>query len=630
MELKNDLASPIPFSKEDSVIAMEKSERLLLLVGLDEVARDTLSGQLAGEGYTLLAVPSATRALEVVAVQPISVLIANQELQDMPVIDLLNRLRQSHPHVVRILFTEHLDRDVVTRAVNQSEVYRYLIKPWDADELRHHLREAFHYHDLLEEKARLDEEIRRTNQELRQINEALQQRLSHQSKRLVMISQYDGVTELPNRLLFTDRLKQSLVRVRNDNGLLAVFVIGLDHFMLINETMGQSGGDQLLHAVARRLQSCIGPGDSVARFGGDEFILLLSEVKSVEEVNAVLDRIRNRMAEPFVVGGRELFVSSCMGISLYPYDGNNDEELIKHANTAMHHAKQEGAGRYKFYTEEMNVAASEWLELEYDLRQALKHGEFQLYYQPQYRLEGMQLVGVEALLRWQHPEKGIISPQKFLPILEKTGMIVPVGEWTFREACRQYLEWQRQDIPLQAMSINLSVRQFGSDYLIDMMENVIRELDLDLSHHQVRLEVTEHLVIEDLETTSRVLTELKNMGFHIAVDDFGTGYASLHYLTRFPVGSLKIDRIFINRLDSEVNDANLAKAIIAMAHSLGLQVTAEGVETEQQLEFLRRHHCDEVQGYLLGQPMPAAEMAAFMQRPFHDRAVAQPGIQSGI
>lgn len=582
--------------------------RTLLLIDNDPNVLQTLQRQLRDEGYEILTAATSHQALSMIGQQEIEVVISEQDMPDMNGSELLNQIRQSHPNTVRILLTGCSDAKVVTQSINEGAAYKYFIKPWDADELRYNLREAFQFYDLLFEREQLEHEIKHSNTELRQINEALQQRLTHQSRQLIRISQYDAVTGLPNRLLFTDRLKQAIVRARSDNSLLAVAMIGLDRFMLINETMGQSAGDQLLHAVAERLQSRISDSDTVARFGGDEFIMMLTDLHSLEETNAALEMLRETLAEPFTINGQEIFTSSGIGICMYPYDGGSDEELIKHANTAMHHGKQMGEGKYKFYAEEMNQAASEWLELENQLRYALKRKEFEIHYQPQYAIADNRLLGVEALIRWQHPEKGLISPAKFLPILEKTGLIIPVGEWVFHEACRQYQSWRAEGIAIDSVSINLSVRQFSSDYLLSMMTNVLRELNLDPHRNEIRLEVTEHMVIEDFETTIELLHKLKEMGFHIAVDDFGTGYASLHYLTRFPVSSLKIDRTFINRLNSKESDANLVKAIIAMAHSLGLSVTAEGVETGQQLDFLRRYQCDEAQGYLLSRPCPADEI----------------------
>ncbi len=583
--------------------------RTLVLIDNEPLVLQTLMEQLRNEGYEILTAATSRQALNIVKQKDVGVVVSEQDMPDISGSELLGQIRQAHPNTVRILLTACSDVKVLSQAINEGAAYKYFIKPWDAEELRRNLREAFQFRDLLLEKEQLEQEIRHTNTELRQINEALQQRLTHQSRQLIRISQYDAVTGLPNRLLFTDRLKQSIVRARSDNTLLAVVVIDLDRFMLINETLGQAAGDQLLHAVATRLESCVRDSDTVARFGGDEYIMMLTDLRSAEEVNAALEILRNALAEPFAIDQQEIFISSAIGICMYPYDGSSDEELIKHANTAMHHAKQLGEGNYKFYAEEMNLAASEWLKLENELRHALKRDEFELYYQPQYTIDDNRLVGVEALIRWQHPHKGLISPAKFLPILEKTGLIIPVGEWVFRQACQQYQEWRAAGVGIDSVSINLSVRQFSSDYLLSMMGNVLRELDLDPHSNEIRLEVTEHLVIEDFETTIELLRQLKEMGFHIAIDDFGTGYASLHYLTRFPVSSLKIDRTFINRLDSKESDASLVKAIIAMAHSLGLSVTAEGVETGQQLDFLRRHQCDEAQGYLLSKPCPADEIS---------------------
>jgi EAL domain-containing protein (putative c-di-GMP-specific phosphodiesterase class I) len=359
----------------------------------------------------------------------------------------------------------------------------------------------------------------------------------------------------------------------------------------------------MLKDVAQRLAACVEVEDTVARMGGDEFTLLLqardTRDGALTRAIHVAEQILASLSQPFILEGREFFVTASIGIALSPQDGEELSQLMKNADTAMYHAKERGKNNFQFYQAAMNATALERLELESDLRHALDQQQFVLYYQPQFSANGQRLIGAEALLRWQHPRRGLIAPNEFIPVLEELGLVVDVGDWVLVEACRQMNAWQAAGVRVPKVSVNLSARQFAEGQLGQRIANILHSSGLSPS-----------ILMHDVEETMQVLAGFKQLGLSIAVDDFGTGYSSLNYLKQFPIDVLKIDRSFVDGLPSGEQDAQIARAIIAMAHSLNLAVIAEGVETQEQLDFLREHGCDEVQGYLLGKPMTAHQLAA--------------------
>lgn len=414
---------------------------------------------------------------------------------------------------------------------------------------------------------------------------------------------YDALTNLPNRLLFHDRLQQAIIRARRTEGGAALLFLDLDRFKIINDTLGHHIGDLLLQAAAQRLLACVREGDTVARMGGDEFTIILPGVAHGADAADVAQRIVAELATPFQLNGHELFITPSIGISLFPTDGDDPETLFKHADTAMYRAKDRSRNTYQFYDSTMNALAYKQLELEQHLRRALERQEFEVFYQARVDAVSRRINGVEALVRWRHPERGLISPAEFIPVAEETGLIVPIGEWVLRAACTQNKAWQMQGLPRIRVAVNLSARQFQQPDLAERVAQILTETQLD--PRDLELEITESMTMVHAERTMIVLGALKHMGVHLAMDDFGTGYSSLGYLKQFPIDTLKIDKSFVQNLTSDPNDAAIAEAVIALAHSLNLSVTAEGVETEDQLGFLRRHQCDEVQGYLIGRPVPA-------------------------
>lgn len=431
-------------------------------------------------------------------------------------------------------------------------------------------------------------------------------------QRIHRLAYYDALTHLPNRTLFQDRLHTALQSAERQKSWVVLMFLDLDRFKPINDSLGHAAGDRMLKDMATRLLACVDDDDTVARMGGDEFTLLLQHRSSRElalnRAIHVAEQILASLVRPFVLEGREFFVTASIGIALSPQDGNELSQLMKNADTAMYHAKERGKNNFQFYQADMNASALERLELESDLRHALEQDEFVLYYQPQFSGDGKRLTGAEALLRWRHPRRGLVPPGDFIPVLEELGLVVDVGDWVISEACRQLKTWHQNRVRVPKVSVNISARQFSDGQLGTRIATILRETGLPPAC--LELELTESILMREVSEAMQILAGLKNLGLSIAVDDFGTGYSSLNYLKQFPIDVLKIDRTFVDGLPSGEQDAQIARAIIAMAHSLNLAVIAEGVETHEQLDFLREHGCDEVQGYLFGRPMPASRFEA--------------------
>jgi len=423
-------------------------------------------------------------------------------------------------------------------------------------------------------------------------------------ERLSYLAQFDVLTSLPNRHLFCDRLNQMLVQAGRTRSPLAVLFVDLDRFKQVNDTLGHALGDKLLKEAARRLTGCVRRGDSVGRFGGDEFVLLLSDLGNQGDSRVVAQKIIDSLAEPFHLDGRQTYVTASVGITLFPGDGEDVDSLIANADTAMYRAKEEGRNNYQFFTPEMNARAHKRAQTENALRGALERREFLLHYQPKVDLASGAVCGFEALLRWQRPGVGLVSPLDFIPVLEDTGLIVSVGEWAIGSACRQIAAWRELGLPTPPIAVNLSARQFQED-LRTSVERILSETRVEAS--LLQFEITESLLMRDPEGATRILQDIKQSGATLSVDDFGTGYSSLAYLKRFPLDALKIDRAFVRDVTSHSDDAAIALAIIGLAHSLGLKVIAEGVETEAQMRFLRDNGCDQMQGFYFSRPLAVAD-----------------------
>lgn len=424
------------------------------------------------------------------------------------------------------------------------------------------------------------------------------------------LAHHDSLTDLPNRLLFSDRLNQRLADSRRYGQSMAVIFVDLDRFKMVNDTLGHSIGDSLLKEAARRLASCLRDTDTIARMGGDEFTIILPNIASVEDAVQVAKRGLDSIAKRFVIDDREIFVSASMGISIYPSDGLDVETLVKNADAAMYRAKELGGNNYQLYTQELNALILEKMRLETDLRRAAERNELVLCYQPRVDLHTGKTLGMEALIRWKHPNYGMLQPMQFIPIAEETGLIIPISEWVMKTACMQNKAWQDAGYPPVAMAVNISARHLYQQG--DLVGTVKRVLDeTGLSPEWLELELTECTIMHDADQASAVLGELQAMGVRISVDDFGTGYSSLTYLKTLPLNTIKIDRSFVKDITTNADDAAIASAVVAMARSLNLKVIAESVETLEQLEFLRSLKCDEMQGYFVSRPVPPEEFAQF-------------------
>jgi diguanylate cyclase (GGDEF)-like protein len=467
---------------------------------------------------------------------------------------------------------------------------------------------------LLVYDAHLESNVRRYNEMLEQANARLRHAATH-----------DALTGLPNRVLLADRLRQAIARSSRHQMRFAVLVVDLDRFKAINDSLGHIAGDELLQEVARRLSALLRKEDSLARLGGDEFVLLIHEVSTPQDAEEVARKVLSQVASPVQLAGLDVHVSPSIGICLCPDDGVDSETLLQHADAAMYHAKKKGRNTYQFFAPAMNAFARERLELESGLRTALAQREFELHYQPKVDVATGRIESAEALIRWRHPKRGLIPPGGFIPLAEETGFIVQLGEWVLYEACRQARAWQSEGLHLR-MAVNLSARQFRQDGLIETVRGALAAARLEPRY--LELELTESAVMQDAESSVQILRKLSDLGLRISVDDFGTGYSSLSYLRRLPLDKLKIDRSFIREIVTSRDDAEIVRAIVTLAHSLHLKVIAEGVETAEQLAFLRSLGCDQYQGYHCSPPLPAAQFIALLpHRPIDESKRVPPALE---
>jgi diguanylate cyclase (GGDEF)-like protein len=420
------------------------------------------------------------------------------------------------------------------------------------------------------------------------------------------LAYHDDLTSLPNRLMLTQYLDRALSRHRRAATQLAILFMDLDRFKVINDSLGREAGDDLLRQVAGRLRAQAREGDTVARMGGDEFVVLIENQANLMDISACACRLIQELSAPYLLGKNDCHVTLSIGVSIFPTDGSDSQGLLKAADAAMYRAKETGRNNYQYYLPSMNVHTLERLELESDLSHALERGELLLHYQPKVEIATGLIIGVEALLRWQHPRRGLVPPSQFIPLAEETGLIVAIGEWVLATACARNRAWQLQGMTNMSVAVNLSARQFADPMFLPRLTQIIHASRLDPSSLEV--EITESVMMSHGESAVATLGKLKSLGVKIAIDDFGTGYSSLAYLKRFPIDTLKVDRSFICDIPADADDIKITRAIIAMAHSLKLKVVAEGVETAEQLEFLRIQRCDAVQGFFLYRPLPEAEI----------------------
>jgi len=426
---------------------------------------------------------------------------------------------------------------------------------------------------------------------------------------------YDDLTGLPNRALFQDRLKQVLGHARRSGKLAAVHLIDLDHFKDINETMGHDAGDALLQGIAERLLDCIRTSDTVARLGGDEFGVIQVEPADADGIAVLAQKLLNCFNEPFTINNREVHTNASIGITVFPDDAENPEQVLRNADMALYHGKGEGRGTYRFFVTQMNDDIQRRRSIEDDMRQGIERNEFVLYYQPKLHIGTNRITGMEALVRWEHPEQGFLSPAEFIPVAERSKLILPIGEWVLKEACAKNKAWINAGLGPIKVAVNISPVQFRETDLTAVVKTALDETGLDPTH--LELEITESLAMRNADATIELCGELAELGVSLSIDDFGTGYSSLSYLQNFPVQRIKIDKAFVDDINHDENPGVIASAVTTLGHSFGMEITAEGVETEDQLAFLRGLGCDEIQGYYFSRPLPGHEFEEFL-RNFED------------
>ena len=542
------------------------------------LVKELLSHDCPGK-FVIETVNRLQEAIEIIKQEEFDVVLTDLSLPDSDGMETISRIQESNSNLPIIVLSGQESESLAMKIV-QSGAQDYLVKGQGDGYL---ISKALRY--AIERKR-------------------IQEGLSY-------LAQYDSLTGLANRNLFRERLGRALIRVDRNKSLVALMFIDLDRFKNINDTLGHDAGDKLLIEVSRRLEKCTRDGDTVARLGGDEFTVILEDIKHVDDAAVIARKILVAMEPAIKLSGYEVFVTPSIGITIYPLDDTSVNNLLKNADTAMYRAKERGRNGFQFYTAGMNTRTIERLELEAGLRRALKNEEFVLYYQPKIAIDNRQIIGAEALIRWQYKKLGLIPPLKFIPIAEETGLIVPIGEWVIRTACKQVASWQEAGFTDLRMAVNISARQFTDSDIVKVILDAVIQTNIKPQH--LEIEITESMLMEDTSINISALKELKEHGVHISIDDFGTGYSSLSYLKRFHIDALKIDQSFVRDITTDSDDAAIASAVIALGQSLHLTVVAEGVETEEQLSFLKKQGCHEAQGYLFSKPVPAEDFAQLLQ-----------------
>lgn len=564
------------------------NQKPTILIIDDENQIRNLLTKLLSDQYHCLTAASAEEALTVLQTTEFDLVISDINMGGITGLDLVPLVHKEAPDTVVLMISAQQTIETAISAM-RAGAFDYVMKPFDLDHVDAALGRALNHRKLLKDKRRYENEL----QDLVRQGTAEVERLAY----------YDPLTNLPNRVLFEDRLTQAMAIAQRHQQMLATVFVGLDQFKRIKDTLGHAAGDQLLAEAAGRLQGRLREGETLARFDSDEFVLLLPQVNATGDLVEISRSLREALKESFYIGGQQLYVTASFGISLFPFDGVDSDALLKNAAAALYRCRNEGGNDYQFYKPDMNDRAINHLSLENSLRQAVENEDFEVFYQPQLDLETRQVVGVEALVRWQHPELGYVSPEEFIPVAEDTGLIVPLGAWVLRTACAQVRSWQQEGYANLRLAVNVSPRQFQQE---NLMESIVQTLsDTGLDGNCLEIELTESSIMQNAESAAKTFRGLKERGVKIAIDDFGTGHSSLSYLSHLPLNVLKVDRSFIHNATTNPDDAALVMAIITLAHNLRLKVIAEGVETEEHARFLRLLRCDEGQGYLFGKAMPA-------------------------
>jgi diguanylate cyclase (GGDEF)-like protein len=579
---------------------MNKKTITILLIednpGDARLLREMLN-ESATHKYDLTHLGSMEKAVKYLATVSVDLVLLDLGLPDASGLGAVRQARAVASDIPIVVLTG-LDDEFLAAQALQEGAQDYLVKGQiQPNGLLRSLRYAI-------ERQRLQAEADHVRKAQLQLKDDFSSQLLHSV-------QHDSLTSLPNRSLIHDRISQAIALARRHGTKFAVLFLDLDGFKYINDSLGHSIGDTLLQSIGKRLAACVRTSDTVSRHGGDEFVVLLSEIANSQDAAILAKRMLNSIAEAHCVSRHELHITASIGVSVYPDDGLDAETLVKNADTAMYQAKENGRHGYQFFKASMNVRAVERQSIEEGLRRAVERREFALHYQPIINIRTGEITGAEALIRWTHPVRGHVSPAQFIPIAEDCGLILPIGNWVLHEACKQARAWIGAGLPVRKIAVNISAMEFRNDRFLENVFAILKETALDPS--ALELELTESVLIKRAESAASVLQKLRASGIQIAVDDFGTGYSSLSYLSKFPIDALKIDQSFIRQITATPGDTSIVTAVISMGRSLKLRVVAEGVETLDELEFLKAHQCESAQGYYFSRPVPAPQFARLLE-----------------
>ena len=568
----------------------------IMIIDDDEQIRSLLKELLCVE-YECNVVASAEAALAVLSEKNFGLVISDINMEGVSGLDLVPQIHKRTPDTVVVMISGQATIDYAIEAM-RAGAFDYITKPLDLRHVKSAVRRALSHHRLLADKRRYEDH--------------LEELVKERTAEIEHLAYHDRLTDLPNRNLFTDRCTQALATAQRNGTMVGVMLISLDRFKKITETLGHAAGDVVLSQAAARLHHCIQEGDTVAHFDGEEFALLLTQIGQSDDLADASLAISDAFHEPFQIGKQEVFVTTSIGISLFPANGDDVAAILRNAGAALYRAKRQGGNNYQFYAAEMNAQSVQRLMLETSMRRALDKQEFITHYQPVVNLSSGEVIGSEALVRWRHPEFGVLPPARFIGLAEDTGLILHLGEFVMRAACQRTRLWQERGFGRLRIAVNVSARHFQRKDFLDRLVEILGQARLDPS--SLELELTETSIMENADSAVELLAQIRKLGVRVAIDDFGTGYSSLSYLKRLPIDTVKLDRSFVNGATTDPDDAALVMAIVTLAHNLRLRVVAEGVETEEQLAFLRLLRCDEGQGYLFGRPMPPEAFESTLAR----------------
>lgn len=586
------------------------TEKSAILIIDDEVQiRDLLSDVLSPT-HDCTTAGSAEAALAILNSINFNLVISDINMGGISGLDLVPLVLERTPDTVVVMISGQQTIDSAIEAM-RAGAFDYITKPLDLRHVETAVKRALAHHQLLSEKHLYENH--------------LEELIKERTAEIEHLAYHDGLTNLPNRVLFEDRCAQAIAIARRNQNLVAVMLVSLDRLKKVTESLGHAAGDVVLTEAAARLQQCVVNGDTVARFEGDEFALLLTNVIETANLTDVARAIREVFNAPFRLGGQEVYVSTSTGISLFPANGDDSATILKNAVAALYRAKKQGGNNCQFYAADMNALALKRLKLETSMRRAIENGEFITHYQPVVNLASGAVVGSEALVRWQHPELGLLPPGSFIGLAEDTGLILDIGDFVLRDACARTRAWQDRGLGGLRIAVNISARHFQEQDFSERLLEILEETKLDPT--SLELELTETSIMENTDVAVKVLARIRKLGVKVAIDDFGTGYSSLSYLKNLPIDTVKLDQSFVAGATTDPDDAALVMAIVTLAHNLRLRVIAEGVETDDQVAFLRLLKCDEAQGYLFGKPMPPEmfELSIAVTPPWKNHVLSDSG-----